>query len=1282
MTLTIFYSWQMKTSSTVNKDFIERCLSNAARNIANKGKLKGVTFNIDCDTRNVSGTPNIDNTIDEKINNCNIFLADLTIHHMLSAKKREKLKKKGKDPCAEAAGNVYTEYGQARKIVGNNCIICVANTFFGSFDEQIFDLNHFRKPIEYNLPINKTISYLLELENKKQLSLREKIYKRRFSKKLDAFRTTKESVEKKLVSYLEPAIQEAALYALMEDDKKYQPFHTFAKQNNVARGLFEEGKFKEKETKLISEIENYNFIRIRGVSGLGKTSLVYKTFDKDEVRNNYRYFDLYSNPGKISNLIDSLKKANENKEKIVFVIDNCEIGDFYSIKASLQGKNQSIKVITITNDHRENEKGIIYFDFTNNDTSEIIDKMLSVRNIKPELKVRLKEFSGGNTQIVSLLTKQIDNNDVLDPRIENSELMNKLLKTDFNTDERKIFQSLALFRYIGFYEPLDKEYKLIARNQYFTPIEGNDIGKEIKVFNVYKNNPQLFETKGKYAGIRPLPLAFYLVEEWFDNCVPDQITQIMNTFDTNPDAETLIDPFCIQIRNLNDNPTAIGLISKLVSKQGPFCNAEVLSSKTESRLFRSFAEVAPEAVAENLYRNITKLSFEVIENETVGRRNIVWTLQTLCFDKRSFNNAVKVLLHISVAENEVYGNNATNEFIHLFSIYLPGTEASLKERYSILSWGIANQDYKPLIIKALNSVFEFEHTVYWGGAEKQGTKVLKHYEPTTEEIIDYFNNCFNLIENEILTDTQFKEECKTIICNSLRCLCRFGYIDFILPRIIKLVKAGNQDWDALVQAINSVKAYDFRFVKPESRSLLDDCLNLIKKDDFFSRFVLAGKMESYGEHDFDMLKKLQEEKYIELAEEFSQFETYENDKLKIIYSKECYFARIFGKRLAELWNDDEIKSKNFIAKSLNILLNVKETYPTFFVEFLEKTHKKNYDYCVNILKENSLKNSLIFKIGSIRNASFEDFSFIFDLIKKDNTLVQFLYDFSQWHNWEETKDNDIEKFFLNATEIPSVKNELIYRIAFRVFAFQKIENYSRTFSFILKYTKNNYLHFTEMERNSFYEFAETIFRDNVNPEFAKLVNEVILNALSISTGYEGNGHYETLFNILMEKYFDVTFQSISSEFLNQDNPFEHFNLVNIFRSVHGSYDENKEMLFINNHKDAYLKWCDENTYAPVFLAEVISVYGENDISPEAKLIIERYYDRPNLLRNISINIGNLMWSGSIIPVLEHKKRIYEQFINSEKTEIKSWAITGIESVEEEIKHQKTFEDEQDFINGI
>ena len=81
------------------------------------------------------------------------------------------------------------------------------------------------------------------------------------------------------------------------------------------------------------------------------------------------------------------------------------------------------------------------------------------------------------------------------------------------------------------------------------------------------------------------------------------------------------------------------------------------------------------------------------------------------------------------------------------------------------------------------------------------------------------------------------------------------------------------------------------------------------------------------------------------------------------------------------------------------------------------------------------------------------------------------------HPFTMPKDEDIEKFFINVTKISSLKKEIVYRIAFRVFAFQKIEKYSKTFKFLCDYTKINYSLFNEISRNSFYEFAETIFRD-------------------------------------------------------------------------------------------------------------------------------------------------------------------------------------------------------------
>ena len=57
------------------------------------------------------------------------------------------------------------------------------------------------------------------------------------------------------------------------------------------------------------------------------------------------------------------------------------------------------------------------------------------------------------------------------------------------------------------------------------------------------------------------------------------------------------------------------------------------------------------------------------------------------------------------AENETWGNNATYQFLQLFHVYLPGTQASLLERYKFLNdvYQPYNQEKLDLIIQALGS---------------------------------------------------------------------------------------------------------------------------------------------------------------------------------------------------------------------------------------------------------------------------------------------------------------------------------------------------------------------------------------------------------------------------------------------------------------------------------------------------------------------------------------------------------------------------------------------------
>src|SRR5690606_17036946 len=139
---------------------------------------------------------------------------------------------------------------------------------------------------------------------------------------------------------------------------------------------------------------------------------------------------------------------------------------------------------------------------------------------------------------------------------------------------------------------------------------------------------------------------------------------------------------------------------------------------------RSFVEVNPVAISENLYRNyIDKSTVELLDVRQ-GRRNLIWTQEKLCFDSRTFNKSALILFKFAVAENENISNNATGQFLQLFNIQLPGTEANLAERLNIINWGLEKNDekFRQLTLSALSIGLKCRDFRRMGGAEHQGTK--------------------------------------------------------------------------------------------------------------------------------------------------------------------------------------------------------------------------------------------------------------------------------------------------------------------------------------------------------------------------------------------------------------------------------------------------------------------------------------------------------------------------------------------------------------------------------
>ena len=135
---TIFYSWQSDVKASRN--FISDCMKRLPQKLVDLAAIE-----ISRDTEGIAGAPNIGDTIYEKIDRADIFVADVTIINAGTTGR------KTPNP------NVLIELGYSIKTLGWNRIILLYDRDFGTVEELPFDINH-----------QRMTGYSLEEESKSQ----------------------------------------------------------------------------------------------------------------------------------------------------------------------------------------------------------------------------------------------------------------------------------------------------------------------------------------------------------------------------------------------------------------------------------------------------------------------------------------------------------------------------------------------------------------------------------------------------------------------------------------------------------------------------------------------------------------------------------------------------------------------------------------------------------------------------------------------------------------------------------------------------------------------------------------------------------------------------------------------------------------------------------------------------------------------------------------------------------------------------------------------------------
>lgn len=1256
MKLKVFFSWQTETDGfgLRNKQFLIATIQRVLKRIQNRGQLKGITFEFHEGLRTESGTPNVSDAMFEQIDDCDLFIGDFTI---TSPKPNCILKlvnriSYGNQPRRSINSNVLLETLAAfsKNAVFYQQVVLVMNDLFGTpaQEEDLipFDIRSRRWPINFHLPRKE---------------------------KANNF------IDKKFEEALANALRESSLKALENKANKYKPFIGWKEQNdhNTFKGRF---KWNESLKELKHSIlTNNGIIRLIGLSGLGKSFLVLKTFEDNS--RNYLYCDYGT--ANYNSLYERLKSIFREYPEAVIIIDNCPSDFVVKVRDLKNIEHANNSVVTIFNDPNESSvagTNQIVLDYEKDD--KIVDSIVNdIPTIDDEQKPLLIKFAGGIPLMAQLLAQGLNDGKELGD-ISSEELMKRLLGNEKDSDERIFLQTLSLFKFVGWEADKRNQLEYIALNKSITSVNIPDNDVLLNKFDqVIKYNIKrtIIERAGRMVGVRPIALAQYLILEWFEKCTGARLVKVIKALQSPNCPSDLKYHLGEQFRFMRYSQQAVDFINNVLGEKSPFGNAEVINTEVGSHLFRMFVEVSPEAVANCLSRIILPMPSDELKKLEEGRRNIVWTVEKICFDSKTFFSGAKLMLRLAVAENEQWSNNATGDFVSLFPIMLPATSADFNLRLAFLRENFKD-DQKPLIFKALKRALYCRDFTYMSGPEIQGMKKLSSYIPKGEgEIIIYVTGCLNILESAL---PQYIKQVKQILEEDTLSICSIGLAGLVLPILRKVAGILQNNWEKMRSNLsimrNEVSAHLTRTEIQE----YDEILKNLTQNDIASIFTRIEK-ESYnridGSHSFEKQQEWRVEQYTELAKRFAN--DYNKDTLAKIMSAQVNIVSPFGAKLYDFFsNENRIR---FVNDTVNILnSSVKSYYSHILLDFFSKVSEsefnKYYETVIFTLTNKSIIFSIIGRIGFTPESN--EFKKIEELVKKGKASVK---DFSQyWVNWPFCKQNtkNVSLFFNKVLSFDG-GYQLICKIC-SITSFKRLNDKDGELTNVVKnaiiaQNDSNVL----FNDNSSIQIIIRLLKDNSDMgDLAKNVHQKLLNYIKNGTSkISSDIDIRNLYGCLIDKYYSFIWDDLSNAIVKFDN-IAFFDL----KMSLGSLSYKQQKLFAAEHEDDIMTLCEKYPdIAPPRIISLLPTYNEDgsQLHPLILKLIDKYGDSQNVLDGVGYNIGTYSGVGSRIPYLRKQIKALEALKTNHLEKVCNWAELHINILEEEIKKENLNEEEFNALHG-
>lgn len=1044
-------------------------------------------------------------------------------------------------------------------------------------------------------------------------------------------------------------------------------------------------KFAEIRHQILTE--PYRLIQFMGLSGIGKSRMIFEIFH--EIDNSNNYYCSNASDDRLLNELSTFLRERMNEEGVI-VLDDCN-GDAFSKISKLRLEiNTKYKIIGIYNDTEDivRERGVnqLYLnrrDLLDSVNQYIQDQIGLLGNQAENIVRQIQDISDGFPVVAIKAIQSYRENGVTNLMNED-ELWKKMCGyQSLTVDERVALQSLSLFEPLGYEQEFARDYQMVKYNENITPFDYNHLKIDDifeKLVKSYKNK-ELIEINSCWLLVRPLPLAVWLVGQWFRNCGQNRFVQVLNDLDAiqeQAQANRMKRALCKRIQNMQDNEKAKYLFERLMAVGAPFHYEEVVCSDFGSQLFLAISTVNPVAVTNCLYDVVMPQSIDWTKNiKGDVRRNYIWCLERLSMPETTFRKAALLLAKFSLAENESWANNATGQLLQFFHVALSGTETTLRQRLDVIEeLRTLGDEYIPIVLKVIDSAFSYSHFSRNAGYEHIDGKVYTDFEPMGVDICEYWEGCIKILGELLQYRPDSVNQIADIIVSHVYDLSlRSGCYDYLEKLINMVVNARGNEWPEMHKQLLKLKRYNQDRLSTERKAKIDGWLKLFGAKDFLLTLdeVHATFYADNRELSFEDKMAHAVEYFTPIAKRFRDEKLYSDSELVLrlldSQTNEIAFIRAISnvltlQQVKELF---DVIIKNIAGKA--------QDYQSSFLNILyfslpESEAKRKFLQSIYDLKK--YQQYIVLKTNS-ETSDLKVLKEVVDIINNKHispktSLRQYLYrvnidssermfEVCSYIRKNVGNSEDILLDYIVANEFSS----FILEGEMKTLTMELLLNYDYAKSTVDAYNVNS--------------LVTNILESGKEVDFAISYNKKLLREIKDYDSFRVNEH---LYYTLLPKYQDSILGDILKEISNRESDFWYFGGKDL-----GSGDGFGVGPLFQCNIETIKEVCLQESqgclpYRLAYLAPVFD-YSDKDEPSFSQFFywllehFDSFKEQEEILSEFSSNMGSYSWVGSIIPLLEKKINCFKKLEHHTNTIVKKWVIENILSLSEQLRKEQNSE---------